>query len=65
MYVYERKLQIGEDYWTTVSGDGSLLGNRKVEDFLRFSAVHHNIPMVNAYVAFWYSFNDLLMLLAK
>ncbi|EFO14203.2 hypothetical protein LOAG_14321 [Loa loa] len=44
---------IGEEYWTTVSNDGSLLGDRTVRDFLIFHTAHLKIPSRKAYIAFW------------
>ncbi|VDO38939.1 unnamed protein product [Brugia timori] len=35
---------IGEEYWTTVNNDGSLLGDRTVKDFLTFHTAHVKIP---------------------
>ncbi|VDN01791.1 unnamed protein product [Thelazia callipaeda] len=49
---------LGEEYWTTVSSDGSLLGDRSVNDFLTFDVKHHNIPITNAYVAFWITYDE-------
>uniref|UniRef100_A0A915Q0D6 Neprosin domain-containing protein n=1 Tax=Setaria digitata TaxID=48799 RepID=A0A915Q0D6_9BILA len=50
---------IGEEYWTTISNDGSLLGDRTVKDFLTFQAVHLKVPMDKAYVAFWIMYDEL------
>ncbi|CAG9533174.1 unnamed protein product [Cercopithifilaria johnstoni] len=50
---------IDEEYWTTVSNDGSLLGDRTVKDFLTFHTVHLKVPTRRAYVAFWVMYDEL------
>ncbi|KAL3997156.1 hypothetical protein ACH3XW_9695 [Acanthocheilonema viteae] len=50
---------IGEEYWTTVSSDGSLLGDRTIKDFLIFHTAHLKVPMRKAYVAFWVMYDEL------
>ncbi|VDK75295.1 unnamed protein product [Litomosoides sigmodontis] len=51
-------LWIGEEYWTTVSSDGSLLGDRTVRDFLTFHTTHLKEPARQAYVAFWVVYDE-------
>uniref|UniRef100_A0A0R3S5I7 NPP1 protein n=1 Tax=Elaeophora elaphi TaxID=1147741 RepID=A0A0R3S5I7_9BILA len=50
---------IGEEYWTTISNDGSLLGDRTVKDFLTFHTAHLEAPTKRAYIAFWVMYDEV------
>ncbi|VDM07858.1 unnamed protein product [Wuchereria bancrofti] len=50
---------IGEEYWTTINNDGSLLGDRTVKDFLTFHTAHFKVPTKKSYIAFWVMYDEL------
>uniref|UniRef100_A0A8R1XY80 Uncharacterized protein n=1 Tax=Onchocerca volvulus TaxID=6282 RepID=A0A8R1XY80_ONCVO len=50
---------VGEEYWTTVSNDGSLLGGRTIKDFLTFRIAHVTKPTRREYIAFWVMYDEL------
>ncbi|OZC08760.1 hypothetical protein X798_04174 [Onchocerca flexuosa] len=50
---------VGEEYWTTVSSDGSLLGGRTIKDFLTFHIAHVTKPTRREYIAFWVTYDEL------
>ncbi|KAM3722301.1 Multifunctional CCA protein [Dirofilaria immitis] len=51
---------IGEEYWTTIGKDGSLLGDRTIKDFLTFHITYFTKFTITrrAYIAFWVMYDE-------